>query len=239
MKTRLAILFILLAALIGLLLGIQVHRGSEAEAHVPGAPSTEITLVPCSPHLAELPQQSEYLNLVRTTLHIGTENDPARTAWQLLARAVATPGWADPEWVVSVYLSRDGEALVELVEADASIWAANSGGEGGRHLKRQPVAVNAHRFSGRISASFAQDIGTFWRTNLLQVKPVENKTLWVDAPTYTFLRNAVGDTGLCGEITGDATKLGLVRVAELLREYAKASEDDRLQIVDRIREEAI
>jgi len=189
--------------------------------------------------LAELPHASDYLDLVRTTLDIGTETDPARTAGQLVARAVVTPAWRDPEWAVSVYLSGDGEASVELVEADASIWATNSFGEGGRYLKRQPVAVSAHRFRAGIPTSLAKELGTLWRTNLLQVKPVENKRLWVDAPTYTFLRNAVGDTGLCGEISGDATKLGLVRIAELLREYAKASEDDRSRIMDRIRKEAI
>jgi len=202
--------------------------------------STARHLTPCSSHMAEFVIQAEYIDRVRSTLKIGLENDPASLPRQhLLARVVATPGWRDSEWVVSVYLNEEGDSTVEVVEAETSIWIANSGGEGGRVLKRHPVPVAANRSLADLSEDLAQEIGAVWNAALLNVRPQQHQPLLLDAPTYTFVRDTIDDAGLCGESKAGIAADPLLEIAELLRRYVKAGEEDKADILRSIHELAI
>ena len=180
MNARLAILVIMLAVTIGLFIGLKGPQLRQDDK--PTASPTGLTV--CPSQLDEGVIQAEYNERVRRSLDIGTEADPAELG-HLLVRAVEIPGWADPEWAVSIVVLGDGQAMVQVVEAESSVWIANSGGEGGRHLTVQPVPVSSTRASTTVPSDLAQELGRIWREELLEVAPRDDNQLPVlDGSTY-------------------------------------------------------
>ena len=140
---------------------------------------------------------------------------------------------------MSIVLFGDGQAMVQVVEAESSVWIANSGGEGGRHLTVQPVPVSSTRVSTTVPNDLAQELGRIWREELLEVAPRDDNQLPVlDGSTYTFLQDATVGPRLCGQAyLGQPRRL--IHLAKLLRDYAKGTDHVRGDILDELRRHAI
>lgn len=79
-------------------------------------------LVPCPAVVSEDPFDLRLWAHVLESLELDASPDE-KGGWPA-GRVLVTPGWdSEPEWVVSIYQPRDGDAVVEVVEASTGITA--------------------------------------------------------------------------------------------------------------------
>lgn len=198
------------------------------------------TLLPCRAAATMNEDDLEMWKRIRAALRLGRALDGE---YVLVARMLARPT-PFPEWVISVYLAKSGDARVTAAIAQKNTYSANHEEVDNRVVLRENPVIEAPKsFAAAIQRPLAESIGRVWLEMLHRAQAPETQRWGTQGgTTYIFSRWVSGKGEICAQthepITGSAPH-DLKNIAELLLDYSRNEDDRREEIRQSLDEEIV
>jgi hypothetical protein len=210
--------------------GVQAIADVESKRQTPG-------LLTCPAAATMNTDQLEMWQRIRASL----QSQPSLGASEvLIARMLARPT-SFPEWEVSIFLPKAGEARLTASIADRSVVEANHVRKNRTVILRsQPVLVKVEQYTTPITRQIGESIGRIWyRAIHASRMPIPQQWVSADGTTYFFSRWVQGEGEICGQIDepiDGSIPAELKAVAKTLLELARAETKQREEVTANLQE---